>query len=92
MTGTSSPPPGGAAPSATGGLSGKAITPAPGKLMASSVPMRSSDAGRRDAEPPPQSARTPTFVPVTEIRPAPPAKPPAQPDDAAPAPGGEDEA
>jgi hypothetical protein len=72
-------------------MSGKAVTPAPGKLMAASTPMRPSDGGaRRDTDSgfslgetlkpsaqPPQSTRTPaTFVPVALGEPI---KTPAQP-------------
>jgi hypothetical protein len=48
-------------------MSGKAITPAPGKLMAPSVPMRPSDGGsKRDVDLAPPSGRTPaTFVPTS---------------------------
>ncbi len=73
----------------------KAITPAPGKLMVTSTPMRSSGdgAGRRDPDAPPPSGGTPpsmgqrqssaTFVPTS------PAKRPS--DEGAPPPGSDDD-
>ncbi len=70
---TSVPPP--------SGMTGKALTPAPGKLMATSTPMRASvadGAARRDADGAPQSTRAPT--------PGESPKPPAQPVTFVPAP------
>ena len=70
-------------------LVGKAITPGPGKLMASSTPMRSSaDGPRRDPDAPPASGRPATFVPRPPAEASPPTK---RPSDEGATPPGEDE-
>ena len=70
MSGPAPAPPSSAAAPSVLGQGGNAVTPAPGKLMAASLPMRPSDGGaRRDGDIPPQSTRTTaTFVPKRPTR------------------------
>jgi uncharacterized protein (TIGR00159 family) len=82
----SGPAPAPSAQPTTATTTGKALTPAPGKLMATSMPMRASGDGasRRELDGGPQSTRaTPTFVPG-------PASKRAPDEGAAPPPGEED--